>query len=261
MIFGKKNASSPMRTVAKSINLVKEPSGAPAVNLQKVRDDGHVNLAKRADTAGIALSKRGLAGIRAEAVLVLDHSGSMYRNYASGEVQKLVERALAFALQIDVDGSVPVIPFDGRILPTVNVGIHNYQNVVADRIWRGKDMGSTDLAGALEVVQGMAAAASQPLFVIVVTDGEPNDRAATTKVVCNLARYPVFLKFLALEQVHYLAELDDLGDDKRLLDNVDAKPDAAGVSLLTCSDMQFAEAMADEWDTWLAAATKAGVLT
>jgi hypothetical protein len=159
-------------TPARTVNLVKDPTGAPAVNLTKVRDAGHVDLAKRADKAGLALSKRGLAGIRAQALLVLDHSGSMRADYASGAVQTLVERALGFAL----------------------------------------------------------------------------------------ARYPVFVKFLAVAPVAYLNELDDLGNDRRLLDNVDAKPSSPALNLRTCTDAQFADAMVDEWDTWIAAATKAGVL-
>jgi hypothetical protein len=70
----------------------------------------------------------------------------------------------------------------------------------------------------------------------------------------------VFVKFLAVAPVAYLNELDDLGNDRRLLDNVDAKPSSPALNLRTCTDAQFADAMVDEWDTWIAAATKAGVL-
>jgi hypothetical protein len=121
-------------------------------------------------------------------------------------------------------------------------------------------MGSTNLAAALQAVRAAAESTTSPIFCIVVTDGEPDDRAATTRIVCDLARYPVFLKFLALKPVAYLAELDDLDPSKRLLDNVDAKPSTHELNLLSCTDMQFADAMADEWDSWIAAATKAGVL-
>lgn len=251
-------------TPAKTVNLVKNPQGASAVDLTKVREAGHIDLAKRADKAGIALSKRGLAGIRAEAILVLDHSGSMYQDYANGNVQTLVERALGFALQIDVNGIVPVIPFDGRILPVVNVDQSNYQGVVASTIWRGRDMGSTDLASALEAALKLVQAAPEPVFLIVVTDGAPDNAAKATKVICELSRYPVFVKFLALRPVDYLTTLDKLGDDKRLLDNVNAQPDADDpnpIDLLACTDLQFAEAMAQEWDEWVTKAQKAGILS
>ncbi|MEV4138493.1 VWA domain-containing protein [Dactylosporangium sp. NPDC049742] len=247
-------------TAARAVQLVKEPSGAPAVNLAKVRESGHVDLAKRADKAGLALSRRGLGGIRAQAMLVLDHSGSMRPDYKSGAVQTLVERALGFALQIDIDGTVPVVPFDTKVLPTVAVTVDNYSGVVDREINQGW-MGTTNLADALAVVLAEAEQTTAPIFCIVVADGSPDSKRATTKVVCELSRYPVFLKLLAIKPVEYFQSLDDLDDSKRLLDNVDTKYSTEALDLLTCSDLQFAEAMADEWDTWVAAATAAGILT
>ena len=51
-----------------SITLTKDPYGATAVDLTKLREQ-HPDLVKRAEKAGISLSKRGLDGIRAQAVL------------------------------------------------------------------------------------------------------------------------------------------------------------------------------------------------
>lgn len=255
MMFGRSKSTSP---VAHSVSLVKDPNGAPAVDLDKLDQSGHVDLTKRARKAGISLSKRDLAGIRAQAVLILDHSGSMRDDYRSGVVQTLVERALGFALQIDIDGVIPVIPFDTRVWPTVEVGVRNYSGVVDRDIWRTGQMGGTNLAAALDELRVMAAQTDAPLFAIIITDGAPNSKPAATKLVCELAGYPVFLKFLAIRPVDYLQDLDDLDASRRLLDNCDAKflSDAAGMS-----DLSFADAMADEWDTWITAATRAGVLT
>lgn len=263
-LFGRKKdvVTNPNMSPARSVKLVKDDSGKPAVDLNKVRAAGHVDLAKRADKAGISLSKRDLAGIRAQAVLVLDHSGSMSYDYQDldgqgGVVQQLVERALGFALQIDVDGSVPVIPFDSNVKRTVEVTIDNYKGVVDRDIYKPYNMGSTNMAAALEVVKKMAKESTSPIFCVVVTDGEPDSRSATTRVVCELASYPVFVKFLAIRPVNYLQQLDDLPDSQRLLDNVDAKfiSDPNGMS-----DLAFADAMADEWDSWIKLATQAGVL-
>lgn len=253
-MFGRSNTNK----VQHSVKLVRDAAGAPAVDLEKVAAGGHVSLVKRAQKAGISLSKRGLDGVRAEAALILDHSGSMFGDYANGTVQALVERALGFALQIDADGKVPVIPFDSRVWPTVEVTVDNYAGVVDRDIWHRGSMGGTDLHKPLEQLKGMARGSVSPIFAIVVTDGSPNSKSAATKIVCELAGYPVFLKFLAIQPVDYLQDLDDLDSSQRLLDNVDAKfvpdPDAM-------SDLAFADAMVDEWDTWIAAATTAGVLT
>jgi hypothetical protein len=245
---------------AHSVRLVQDKSGSPAVDLEKVAAGGHVSLVKRAQKAGISLSKRGLDGVRAEGVLILDHSGSMRADYRSGAVQKLVERALGFALQIDADGKIPVIAFDRRVWPAVEVTVDNYAGVVDRDIWHRDQMGSTDLAAALGELMAIADSTDAPIFAIVVTDGVPDSKPAATKLVCELARYPAFIKFLAIkpDARGYLQDLDDLDASKRLLDNVDAKfipdPDAM-------SDLEFADAMADEWDTWIVAATRAGVLS
>lgn len=258
-------------TPTRTISLTKDPSGAPAVDLTKVREGGHVDLAKRADKAGIALSKRGLSGTRAQVVLLLDHSGSMRADYRSGAVQTLVERTLGFALQIDADGIIPVIPFDSHAHPAVNVGLSDsgggmfrrrervvsYQDVVNKHLWKSGNMGSTNMVAAFEKVKEMAATTDAPIYCAVVCDGSPDHKPPTTRIVCELAGYPVFVKFLAIREVPYLAELDDLDPSKRLLDNVDAKffedPSAP-------SDLQFADALADEWDAWFVAATDAGIL-
>lgn len=249
-IFG--NNKSP----AKTVKLVKDSSGASAVSLDKI---GQVSpsLRKKAEAVGVSLQKRNIAGIRAQVVVVLDHSGSMGSDYRSGRVQDLVERFLAFGLQIDVDGEIPVIPFDSRVKPSVDVTLSNYSNIVADKIYQPYNMGSTDLTSALEEVRNIAKETDAPLFVAVITDGEPNDRRSAEEIVCDLARYPVFVKFLALQKVSFLEELDDLGDDKRLLDNVDTKE---YINLSSVTDEQFAEDMADEWDSWTTAAKAAGIL-
>jgi Mg-chelatase subunit ChlD len=240
----------------KTISLVKDPTGAAAVDITTL-GSAHVDLAKRAQKAGISLSKRGLGGIRAQAVLILDHSGSMRSDYKNGTVQMLVERALGFALQVDVDGEIPVIPFDTKVKKTVPVNLRNYQGIVDSEIFKRRDMGTTDLAAALDVLKEMATKTDAPIFAIIVTDGSPNNRRATTKIVCELADYPVFLKFLAILPVDYLQELDDLDSSKRRVDNADAKFVTNPAAM---SDLEFAEAMVDEWDTWIKAATEAGII-
>ena len=239
------------------MNLVKDPGGRPAVDVSKVRGE-HPDLAKKADKAAVSLSKRDLAGIRAQALLYVDHSGSMRSDYASGAVQALVDRVLGFALVIDADGTVPVVPWDTRLWPAVDVTVANYRGVAARELWRRDRMGRTRLDLVLDDVRVRARQVDVPLFAVIVTDGNPDDRAAATRLVCELARFPVFLKFAAVRSVPYLADLDDLDASRRLVDNVDTKvfPDLGSVS-----DLAFADAMADEWDTWIAAARRAGVLT
>lgn len=248
-MFGRTKKLSPSsQTPANPVPVVKDGSGAPAVDLGKVAAAGHVNLSKAAEKVGVSLAKRGLAGMRGRVIVLLDHSGSMRNDYDHGLVQKLLERTLGFGLQVDTDGAVEVVPFDTRVWPTVSVGLGNYQQA-AQTVYRPHDMGYTNLAAALDVVRKAAGKTREPIVCVVITDGDPYDgrsqqqsKQAATATVVDLARYPVFVKFLALRDVPYLAELDDM-DGGRLLDNVDAKTidDPAGIT-----DGAFAEAMVDE---------------
>ncbi|MEV2222681.1 VWA domain-containing protein [Nocardia vinacea] len=215
-----------------------------------------IDLTKKFDKAGIALSKTGLNGIRAEAVLVLDHSGSMRYGYMNGMIQTLVERSLAFSLQIDVDGTIPVIPFDSRLWPTVDVQLNNYRDIVNQRIFKPNQMGGTCLAPALQVVLDMARAATSPIFLTIVTDDDPADRNEVIRLLKELKRYAVFVKVLTLVRAPFWDRMDDL-EVPGLIDNLDAKriTDPAGMS-----DLDFADAMVCEWDSWVDLATRAGIL-
>jgi hypothetical protein len=255
-LFGNSKPAGPQKTVT----LVKDASGAPAVDLSKVRD-ANPDLAKSADKVGFALSAKGLSGIRAKVVVLLDHSGSMFADFKSGAVDSLFRRVMGLGLQIDDDGEIPVIPFDARVRPTFNLNQTNLTTAVSS-VWNPNEMGSTNLTDALATVLAMAKETDEPIFLTVLTDGNPDSKSSATAMVCELAGYPVFIKFMALREVDYLSSLDDLDASKRLLDNVDAKPErGSGLDLLSCTDAEFAAALVDEWDTWIKAATEAGVLT
>jgi vWA found in TerF C terminus len=255
---------------ARTISLVKDPGGGPAVNLAKVREAGHVDLAKHAEKAGISLSKRNLGGLRGAVRLYVDHSGSMEfpgaKDYSNGNVQRLVERALGYAFQLDSDGKIPVIAFDAGLHPEVIVDQSNYEGVVEREIWHKGKMGGTEFAPVLQDLLDEAKTTAEPIFAIIVTDGSPSDRGKSTRLIIELANYPVQIKFLAIREADYLRTLDDLEKRRpgaRLLDNVDAKffdGDDCPV-LADITDLQFAEAMADELDTWVDEATAKGVLS
>ncbi len=206
---------------ARTINLVKDPAGAPAVNLTKVREAGHVDLVKRAEKAGISLSKRNLSGLRGAVRLYVDHSGSMEwtgaEDYSNGNVQRLVERALGYAFQLDSDGKIPVIAFDHKLWPEVVVDQSNYQGIVEARIWHPDQMGGTLFVPVLKDLRHEAKTTREPIFAIIVTDGSPTDHKEATPLIIDLARYPVQIKFLAIRDRHLGPRRDRQRDPVRLI--------------------------------------------
>lgn len=255
MSIFKRDPHIPTATLAAQVSggvTLRKESG-PATNRDAVASAGP-DLVKKFDKAGVSLSKRGLDGIRAQAVMLLDHSGSMDADYRNGNVQLLVERALGFALQIDADGTVPIVRFDSRIHRAVNVGMGNYQSA-GQTLYEPRKMGSTNLTDALHQLHHYADESSDPIFAIIITDGQPNDPTSAETVVTSLAKRPVFLKFLSLQPVSWLDKLDDMGG--RLIDNADAKSIRNPADI---TDLAFADAMTDEWDTWITAAQAVGLL-
>jgi uncharacterized protein YegL len=253
------HSNSNSKTVARSVPLVKDNSGASAVSFDKIEQSGGIDLRKKSEAVTISLQKRNIGGLRAQVVVILDHSGSMYGDYANHKVQDLVERFLGFGLAVDIDGTVPVIPFDSVVHNATEVTLENYHNVVQDKIWKPSGMGSTNLTDALKKVRDITASTDAPIFCAIVTDGEPNDDNSATELVCDLARYPVFIKFLAVQKVYYLEKLDDLPSSERLVDNVDTKEYVGNMSSVT--DEQFADDLTDEWQSWVDAAKQVGILT
>ena len=235
-----------------------------------------VSLSKKVGAVGVSLSKKPqIAGIRGRAVLLLDHSGSMESHYRSGIVQQLVERALAFGIQLDVNGEVDVIPFDTRVWGGVTVNVHNYSGVVNQHLWRRYEMGCTRLDLAVDEVNRMAATSDVPLFVMCITDGNPFQQGVdaerlATQSVCYSSQLPVFLKFLAVEEVQYLIDLDEDDDLPRLLDNVNTQffsgrrgegNHRPRITDSACTDEVFAVAMTDVLELWIERAQRAGILT
>lgn len=268
-MFGKSRRGGPppapsihFRPVRPPVKIIRDTTGRPAVDLGRITlEKGQaISLTKKVDAVGVALANRGLSGIRVSPLVILDRSGSMAADFRpGGPVETILERALAFALQVSPTGSVPVVAFDGQVNAPVTVDLGNYRSVIGREIPR-PGFGSTNMTDAMRVVRDYATRTDLPLFCVVVADGGPNEPDSTTREFCDLAAYPVFLKLLAVKPVPYFATLDDLDDTRRLLDNVDAKPEHGGESLLTMDDARFADAMVDEFDSWVDLAVTAGIL-
>lgn len=250
-------------TAARSVPYVQDSRGTSATDLVSLEKSGHVSLAKRAHDAGFSLNKRGLAGIRAEGLLIVDHSGSMSGDYYSGAVQTLAERFLAFVLQFDVDGQVPIVAFDDAVYPEVVATVNNYQGII-NREVRKDYMGGTNLVPMLEYLLEKAKTTESPLFAAIVSDGDNSNRRnddKTEELFYELSRYPVFIKPLLVRPVEFFRKLDDYRGPKRLLDNVNTQASTRERNLLTCDDATFSEAAAEEWDVWVEAAKAADVLS
>lgn len=226
------------------------------ITLDKIEQQapGLVSLAK---TAAVSLQKTGLSGQRAAVQLVLDHSGSMQPYYNNGAVQRLAEQALGLSVNLDDDGSVPLIFFGSYVEQYDDIRLDNYSGLV-DTTHPRVHWGSTDYVAAINaaITEYQKSGATDPGLVIFQTDGEPNSRKAVERALRDASGLPIFWAFVGFGgRVEFLEKLDDLRGRK--VDNASffhaANPHAV-------TDSQLYDGITSEFAQWLTAARAAGIL-
>lgn len=226
------------------------------ITLDKIQASapGLVSLAK---TAAVSLNKQGLAGQRAAVQLVLDHSGSMQPFYTDGSVQRLAEQALGLSVNLDDDGSVPLIFFGSYVEQSEDIRLDNYSGLI-NRLHPRVHWGSTDYVAAMNaaITEYQASGATDPALVIFQTDGEPDDRGAVERTLRAASTLPIFWAFVGFGgRVSFLEKLDDLRG--RAVDNASffhaRDPHAV-------TDAALYDGITHEYAGWLTAARAAGIV-
>ncbi|UOO93180.1 TerD family protein [Vitreoscilla stercoraria] len=76
----------------------------------------------------ISLEKKNLLNLKARVGLVLDRSGSMFKQYQQGDVQKVIDRVLPLALNFDDDGSFECWAFGRNTVQLDDVSMKNVRD-------------------------------------------------------------------------------------------------------------------------------------
>jgi hypothetical protein len=221
---------------------------------------GLVSLAK---SAAVSLEKKGLTGQRAAVYLVVDRSYSMNGYFSNGAVQHLADQALGLSVNLDDDGSVPLVFFDSKPYPVVEISLDRYAGVVADQhqLHGGiTTMGGTQYSMAIRAVIDHYAfsGSSDPALVIFQTDGAPQDRDAARLLLAQASAMPIFWSFVGFghSRIPFLEQLDDLSG--RVVDN--ASYFHAGERPAAVADGDLYDGITHEFGPWMAAARSRGVL-
>lgn len=232
----------------------------PAISLDKVP----APLVSLAKAATMSLERNGLSGQRAAVYLVVDRSGSMYPYFANGSVQHLADQALGLSVNLDDDGTVPLVLFDSKPYPIVDVSLDHYQGVVAQQHHlHGGDhtMGGTQYTIAMRAVveHYVASEPSHPALVIFQTDGEPQDQGDVRLQLVQSSKLPIFWAFVGFgpRKVRFLTELDTMRG--RLLDN--ASYFHAGDKPTGLTDSVVYDGITKEFGQWVPQARAKGLLS
>ncbi len=231
----------------------------PAMSLDKV-PAGLVSLAK---TATVSLEKNGLSGLRAAVYLVVDRSYSMHPYFADGSVQHLADQALGLSVTVDDDGTVPLVMFDSRPYPLVDIHLDQYAGIVAQQHeFHGgvRTMGGTQYTIAMRAVieHYLASQATDPALVIFQTDGAPQDPEDVRLQLVQSSKLPVFWSFVGFgpSRVRFLTQLDTMRG--RLLDN--ASYFHAGGDPRRIDDGSLYDGIVGEFGQWIPQARQKGLL-
>jgi hypothetical protein len=182
-------------------------------------------------TANASLAKHnivadGKGGVKVR--LVLDHSGSMYRWYEAGAVQRLTEQVLGLASALDDDGTIEAWYFGSKVSEAYEVSLNKadatfvgspvkktrwnplrrssvevaeldpYYVGWVDRSHPLQPWGSTNYADALEAPVNFQkdAKEDEPALVIFQTDGGPDSEIAAQDMIRDLSGEKTFFAFV-----------------------------------------------------------------
>ena len=179
-----------------------------------------INLSK---TAKICLDKKSRTPISCQVKIIIDASGSMNSLYNNGTVQNVVTRCLALALNIDKDKSMEVIAFDNSILDLGEATEANYENFINPKKIMNTLGGGTSYSPPLRnlvekkvlkeatpvgffkglfgkkpapVVESVPAP-TDPIFVMMITDGEASDEQSTRDAIKDLGEN-AYIQFVGI---------------------------------------------------------------
>jgi Mg-chelatase subunit ChlD len=179
-------------------------------------------------------------------IIGIDKSGSMGTEDCKGKSrwQYVQETACQFARElskIDSDG-LGLVMFGGAHI-TKEDGVD--ANRIADAFAKNRPSGSTPLAEGLTACLELAGKSDKKDFIIIFTDGEPDDRAAAKKVIIDAANKQDTDDALTILFIQvgndaaagkYLAELDDNLKEAKF-DIVDAKTQAEAEAFPSLTDL------------------------
>jgi hypothetical protein len=240
-----------------------------SINLEKQAKQNLINHKKK---ASLSVKKAKLGGQKAKVALALDYSGSMRNLYKNGVVQRTSDRLLALASQFDDDGSIEVFLFSHEDHEIGCIDENNFYDYIDKEIYQKYKFGRTEYAGVMkrivhkyfpssiinnEVKVEKPVFATEPVFVIFITDGNNSDRRNATNVIKEASKLPIFWQFVGIgnEEFPFLQRLDELTG--RFIDNANF---FHLNDLDQISEEILYERLLNEFPVWLKLAREKGLL-
>ena len=177
-----------------------------------------VDLSKKVQ---VTLEKRNAPVIKLRVGFAADVSGSAKGLYDSGLMQEITNRLQAMAIKFDDDGQLDMWAFDDKCIPLpaaiskdFNTYVHN--NIMdLPNIWNGTlftpvldamkafYFGRTGVKGLFSMFTKSAAPSTDPVYLVLETDGENNDEELAEALISSLAEKPVYLQLIGVGMANF----------------------------------------------------------
>ncbi len=227
-------------------------------------------LAEKKDIGELAdmvadLKPKELMSKKARVIAVFDRSPSMeftHRQfYTHGLMDGIARRALAFALEFDNDGTVPVYWMNDTCQKARNdITRKNLDTWMRDNF--SGVSGGTDYSPTLDQILKDETTPGDMLYLLWFIDGETGNEARFTELIQITSHLPIFNQFIGIygserEPAFGLLEMLDDMKTGRKLDNVDLTK----IGLHTATDEQLFTDLMKEFKKYPALAAQNGLGT
>ena len=239
-----------------------------------------INLRK--NIINTVVENKGLTGVKAQVVLVLDYSGSMEPLYASGFVQRVIERLVPVAMQFDDNGEMELYMFENSCKKHPNNITAASADGIVNREIKGKySFGGTQYAPAIKAIlrdyvpaaveekkgflgsmfgskPNITGNTKDPIYVIFVTDGDNSDKPSTDAAIIEASKHGVFFQFVGIgsASMTYLDKLDTMSG--RYIDNANF---FQVNDLDKIEDKELYERLLTEFPSWISEAKSKAILS
>jgi len=227
------------------------------------------------------IKKVGLKGHEARVCIALDVSASMenpngfFSGINQSKVQRLIYKALSLGFLFDDNKEVEIFPFGDRAYPPIVINRLNYHQateLVLDAI-DNTFKNETNYAEAVRAIRNhyhddtgkrttVQSCDKPPVFVIFITDGEPN-REVTEAIneFRSASHQAIFWKFIALKGKQVDLDFSYLTNIHQNPCQLGFRMDIANLVPLDDPDELTMEKLVKEYKGWLMQAKKEGILT
>jgi len=205
------------------------------------------------------LLTKNAAQIRARVIVVLDKTGSMSRHYKKGVVQRVIERMVPVAIQLDDDGSLECYLYAESYFKLPDLLVAELDSWIAEYVHLTGKHGGLDYRriGAVndeipiltEIVGSLRAGDPMPTLVLFFTDGGFHRKKPITELIVRAAALPAFWQFVGIGKAGSFGVLETLDDlAGRVIDNVGFFP-VQDIDAL--DDAELYRLLLSEFPDWL----------